>query len=88
MELIPVDGHITAIDHELLGLPGIGVSYVVRGDDIALIETGTSPTVAQTLAGLDRLGVAREAVSHILCTHVHMDHAGGAGSQHDRSVSG
>jgi glyoxylase-like metal-dependent hydrolase (beta-lactamase superfamily II) len=79
MELIPIDRHITAIDHELLGLPGIGVSYVVRGDDIALIETGTSPTVPQTLAGLERLGIAREAVGHILCTHVHMDHAGGAG---------
>jgi glyoxylase-like metal-dependent hydrolase (beta-lactamase superfamily II) len=79
VEIIPVDGHITAIDHELLGVHGCGVCYVVQGDDIALIETGTSLTVEQTLAGLDALGVQREAVRHILCTHVHMDHAGGAG---------
>jgi glyoxylase-like metal-dependent hydrolase (beta-lactamase superfamily II) len=79
MELIPVDTHITAIDHQLLGVHGCGVCYVVRGADVALIETGTSLTVQQTLAGLDQLGVPREAVSHILCTHVHMDHAGGAG---------
>jgi len=79
MEIIPVDDHITAIDHNLLNIPGAGVSYVVRGDDIAIIETGTSLTVPHTLAGLDELGIAREAVSHIICTHVHMDHAGGAG---------
>ena len=79
MEIIPIDDHITAIDHELLGVHGCGVSYLVRGDSIALIETGTSLTVDKTLAGLAALGIAREAVDHIICTHVHMDHAGGAG---------
>lgn len=79
MEIIPVDDHITAIDHELLEIPGAGVTYVVRGEEVALIETGTSLTVPRTLAGLDQLGIPRDAVGHILCTHVHMDHAGGAG---------
>ncbi len=79
VEIIHIDDHITAIDHDLLGMPGVGVSYVVRGDDIALIETGTSLTVPATLAGLEALGIAREAISHIICTHLHMDHAGGAG---------
>ncbi|MGQ9482632.1 MBL fold metallo-hydrolase [Chloroflexus sp.] len=79
MEVFAVDNHIWAIDHELLGLPGVGVTYVVRGEEIALIETGTALTVPQTLAGLAALGIEREAVRHILCTHIHMDHAGGAG---------
>lgn len=79
MEILPIDDHITAIDHDLLEQPGVGVTYVVRGDDIALIETGTSLTVPRTLAGLEQLGIAPEAVSHIICTHIHMDHAGGAG---------
>lgn len=79
MEIYTVDDHITAIDHHLLNRPGIGVTYVVRGDDIALIETGTALTVPATLAGLEQLGISREAVSHILCTHIHVDHAGGAG---------
>jgi glyoxylase-like metal-dependent hydrolase (beta-lactamase superfamily II) len=79
--IISIDDTISAIDHDLLGSPGIGVTYVVRGDDdqVALIETGTSLTVEKTLAGLEQLGVAREAVRHIICTHIHMDHAGGAG---------
>ncbi len=79
MEIIPVDDHITAIDHNLLNIPGAGVSYVVRGDDVAIIETGTSLTVEHTLAGLDELGISRDAVGHIICTHIHMDHVGGAG---------
>jgi glyoxylase-like metal-dependent hydrolase (beta-lactamase superfamily II) len=79
VELLPVDDHITAIDHNLLDLPGVGVTYVVRGERIALIETGTSLTVPHTLAGLERLGIRPEQVDHILCTHIHMDHAGGAG---------
>jgi len=79
VELIPVDAHITAIDHNLLGIPGVGVTYVVRGEAIALIETGTALTVPHTLAGLERLGVRPEQVDHIICTHIHMDHAGGAG---------
>jgi glyoxylase-like metal-dependent hydrolase (beta-lactamase superfamily II) len=79
MKIIPVAEHITAIDHTLLGAPGVGVSYVVRGESVAIIETGTSLTVPETLAGLDQLGIRREAVEHILCTHIHMDHAGGAG---------
>ncbi|MFQ3663248.1 MAG: MBL fold metallo-hydrolase, partial [Chloroflexaceae bacterium] len=79
MEIIPVDAHITAIDHNLLGIPGIGVTYVVRGETVALVETGTSLTVPHTLAGLEQLGIRPEEVEHILCTHIHMDHAGGAG---------
>jgi glyoxylase-like metal-dependent hydrolase (beta-lactamase superfamily II) len=79
MEIYPIDDHITAIDHHLLGMPGIGVTYVVQGEEVALVETGTSLTVPATLAGLAHLGIARDAVGHILCTHIHMDHAGGAG---------
>lgn len=79
MEIIPVDTHITAIDHNLMNMPGAGVSYVVRGEETAIIETGTSLTVPETLAGIDQLGIARDSIGHIICTHVHMDHAGGAG---------
>ncbi|MCG8348892.1 MAG: MBL fold metallo-hydrolase [Chloroflexales bacterium] len=79
MEIIKIDDHITAIDHDLLGIPGVGVTYVVQGADIALIETGTPASVPATLIGLERLGIARESISHILCTHIHIDHAGGLG---------
>ncbi|MFL5804155.1 MAG: MBL fold metallo-hydrolase [Roseiflexaceae bacterium] len=79
--VISIDDTIAAIDHDLFGMPGIGVTYIVRGDAgrVALIEAGTSLTAPATLAGLDQLGIPRQAVRFIICTHIHMDHAGGAG---------
>lgn len=79
VEIVTIDEHIVGIDIDLFGFPGMGMCYVVRGDAVALIETGTALTVPALLEALERLGIAREAVGHILCTHVHMDHAGGAG---------
>lgn len=78
--IIPVDDYISAIDHDLFTMPGVGVSYVVRGDAdrVAIVDTGTSLTAEATLAGLQELGIPREAVCAIICTHVHMDHAGGS----------
>lgn len=78
--MIAIDETITAIDHDLYGMPGVGVCYLVRGDAdrYALIDTGTSLTVPTTLAALSELGVAPQAICAILCTHIHMDHAGGA----------
>ena len=48
--IIPIDDSVAAIDHDLFGMPGIGVTYVVRGDpdQVALIETGTSLTAEIT----------------------------------------
>ncbi|MBA3469799.1 MAG: MBL fold metallo-hydrolase [Herpetosiphonaceae bacterium] len=71
--------HIAMIDNGLLQTDGFGATYVVRGDQVAIIETGTSLSAAAILSGLDQLGIARDAVAHILLTHIHMDHAGGAG---------
>jgi glyoxylase-like metal-dependent hydrolase (beta-lactamase superfamily II) len=71
---------IAFIDNGLLGMPRVGITYVLRGDEIAIVETGTSLCAPIILAGLDALGIAPHAVRHILLTHVHLDHAGGAGA--------
>ena len=71
--------YLWMIDNGLLETDGFGATYVIRGASIALIETGTSLSVPSILAGLDQLGINYAAVEHILLTHIHMDHAGGAG---------
>lgn len=61
--------------------PHLAACYVVRGrDSAAVVETGHFQTVPRLLAALQQLGIAREAVSHVIVTHVHLDHAGGAGA--------
>ncbi len=74
-----VNDVITYIDNGLLDTPGIGTTYVVRGDEIAIVETGTSLCAGAILDGLAAIGVRPRDVRHILLTHVHLDHAGGAG---------
>ena len=61
--------------------PGLAACYVLRGrDSAAVVETGHVHAVPRVLAALQQLGIAREAVSHVIVTHVHLDHAGGAGA--------
>jgi glyoxylase-like metal-dependent hydrolase (beta-lactamase superfamily II) len=55
--------------------------FLVKADDkIALVDTGggtTMPGLGQLPANLHALGVAPEAIDHILLTHFHRDHSNG-----------
>ncbi len=53
---------------------------VVDGARAAFIDTGTNSALPRHLAVLDALGLARDAVDFVIPTHVHLDHAGGAGA--------
>jgi glyoxylase-like metal-dependent hydrolase (beta-lactamase superfamily II) len=53
---------------------------LVHGSRAAFIDTGTHFAVPRLLGALQALGVAREAVDFVIPTHVHLDHAGGAGT--------
>ena len=71
---------ITAIDCEYL-YPGHAAAHLlVDGGRAAFVDVGTNFSVPYLLAGLDELGIARECVDYLLLTHVHLDHAGGAGA--------
>ncbi len=52
---------------------------VVENGRAAFIDTGTNMAVPRLLAALADLGLARDAVDFVIPTHVHLDHAGGAG---------
>jgi glyoxylase-like metal-dependent hydrolase (beta-lactamase superfamily II) len=56
-------------------------SYIVLGKrGAAVVETGSALTVPRLLAALAEAGVSPGDVSHVIVTHVHLDHAGGAGA--------
>jgi glyoxylase-like metal-dependent hydrolase (beta-lactamase superfamily II) len=70
---------ISAIDAEYL-YPGHAAAHlIVDGGRAAFVDVGTNFSVPYLLAALDELGIARTAVDYVLLTHVHLDHAGGAG---------
>ena len=52
---------------------------IVERGRAAFVDTGTNFAVPRLLAALDDLGLPRDAVDYVIPTHVHLDHAGGAG---------
>jgi glyoxylase-like metal-dependent hydrolase (beta-lactamase superfamily II) len=61
--------------------PRLAASYIVRGSrSAAIVDTASTPCVPRILAALTATGVAPGDVSHVIVTHVHLDHAGGAGA--------
>lgn len=61
--------------------PGLAACYLVRaGDRLAFVETGSARSVPRMLAVVSALGLTPEAVDYVIPTHVHLDHAGGAGN--------
>ncbi|CAN7167477.1 MBL fold metallo-hydrolase [Pseudoxanthomonas sp. LjRoot143] len=52
---------------------------VVEDGRAAFIDCGTNHSVPHLLAALQRAGVTPEDVDFLIVTHVHLDHAGGAG---------
>ena len=52
---------------------------VVECGHAVFVDTGTNLAVPRLLAALDDLGLPRESVDYVIPTHVHLDHAGGAG---------
>src|SRR5512144_323335 len=61
--------------------PRLAAAWIVRGkSSAAVVETGHGGAVPRILSALAAHGLRREDVSHVVVTHVHLDHAGGAGA--------
>ena len=73
------DRGIYAIDAEYLMPLFDAVHLIVHEGRAAFVDSGTAHSVPAMLAALDELGVKRDQVDWLLLTHVHLDHAGGAG---------
>lgn len=55
-------------------------SHLIRENDKgAFIDVGSAMSVPYLLRALDELNLQTSGVTHIILTHIHLDHAGGAG---------
>ncbi|WP_102028134.1 MBL fold metallo-hydrolase [Salirhabdus sp. Marseille-P4669] len=74
-------GHdITLIDLYDLGMKERTGSYVIRAEELTIVETSASPSIPHLVAGLKQLNIDPNDVKHIIVTHIHLDHAGGVGA--------
>jgi len=71
---------VEVMDLHFQGKSNLIASYLVRHPGGALIiETGPGTTVGGLELELRRRGLRPEDVTHVLITHIHLDHAGAAG---------
>ena len=82
--LVEVADGITAIDTLMGGRPRYTAAYLLDAQQATLVETGPGTSVDPVTHALDRLGVARTELAHVVVTHIHLDHAGGVGALSER----
>ena len=76
---VPVGNGVYRIDTEYLR-PGLAASHLVVDDGhAAFVDTGAAPAHPRLMQALTELGLAPDQVDYVFLTHVHLDHAGGAG---------
>ena len=68
------------LDLRHLGRPKVIASYLLEGPEPTLVDCGPSTCVEALEAGLREHGLALEDLRHLLITHIHLDHAGAAGT--------
>jgi glyoxylase-like metal-dependent hydrolase (beta-lactamase superfamily II) len=71
---------VITLDLNFQGRSQAIASYLIRsGEAVVLVESGPGSTRAGLEAGLANQGLSPRDVTHLLLTHIHLDHAGGAG---------
>ena len=76
---IDYDHAITAIDTGFFR-PRFDASHlIVENGHAAFVDVGTNHSVPHLLAALREKNIPVSAVDYVILTHVHLDHAGGAG---------
>lgn len=56
------------------------IHMVVEKGRVAIVDTGSNDSLQNAVMALQRLGFSEEAVDYVILTHIHLDHAGGAGA--------
>ena len=70
---------ISAIDTGFFR-PNFDASYlIVENGRAAFVDVGTNHSIARLIAALAEKKISADAVDYVVLTHVHLDHAGGAG---------
>jgi glyoxylase-like metal-dependent hydrolase (beta-lactamase superfamily II) len=68
------------LDLRHLGRARVIASYLLAGDELALVDCGPASCVGALRAGLREHGLGTGDLRHLVLTHIHLDHAGAAGT--------
>ncbi|NWG22758.1 MAG: MBL fold metallo-hydrolase [Chloroflexi bacterium] len=71
---------IALVDDLHLGRPHVVGTYVMLGDEPAIVDPGPASVLPNLEAGLRQLGLTFGDLRAIVLSHIHLDHAGATGS--------
>ena len=76
---LPFDGETYLADVRMFQQEGFGAVYLIDDERKAIIETGTSWDAGQILQAVKGFGLRPGDIDALVVSHIHLDHAGGAG---------
>lgn len=71
--------NIFMIDDLLYSIPKWGSVYLINEKKKTLVESGPATSAPVVIDGIRSIGIKPEDIAYIIVTHIHLDHAGGAG---------
>lgn len=74
-----LSGGLRAIDTLTAGLPNVTAGYLIDAPRPALIECGPALSIQHVIEALQSLGMDADDLAYLVVSHIHLDHAGGAG---------
>ena len=79
--VIRLDRDLWQLDLEFQGVPGVIAAFLITGPHgHTLIETGPGSTLGALQEAIAAAGARLDDVTQLAVTHIHLDHAGAAGS--------
>ncbi len=78
-ERLPFDRETHLADVRMFQQEGFGAIYLIDDERKAVIETGTSWEVERILQAVRAFGLNPADIDALIVSHIHLDHAGGAG---------
>lgn len=78
--LIHYENGIHAFDAGYVRPQLAAIHLIVENGRVAFVDTGSNDALPCAERALAQLGLSADAVDYIFLTHIHLDHAGGAGS--------
>src|SRR5213594_911499 len=78
-ERLPFDAETHLADVQMFQQEAFGAIYLIDDDRKAIVETGTSWDSSRILDAVRSFGLRPADIDALIVSHIHLDHAGGAG---------
>ncbi len=79
VDIKEVAENIYMIDQQIYSISKWGSVYLINEEKKALVDAGPTTSANRVLDGIRGAGVSPEDIDYVIVTHIHLDHAGGAG---------